>query len=101
VFKYARQVRVCHSNKEAVATILNKPKGKRKEEFLLLRQSAITKHNISFIVKGEGQGEIIFHYIFVACLCVVCVYVLYAFGRPLAEFDETGLDGSGRAQDSY
>jgi hypothetical protein len=36
-------------------------------------------------------------------LLPVCVFVcvLYAFGRPLADFDETGLDGSGRAPDSY
>jgi hypothetical protein len=36
------------------------------------------------------------------CVCLfVCVCVRYAFGRPLADFDETGLDGSGRAPDGY
>jgi hypothetical protein len=40
-------------------------------------------------------------YLLYICCLFVCVYVLYAFGRPLADFDETGLDGSGRARDSY
>jgi hypothetical protein len=81
-------------------------------ELPLTRHPAMTEAYNSFKLTIPSSSVIdryiyIYIYIYLLYICCLfvcvraCVCVLYAFGRPLADFDETGLDGSGRVRDSY